>query len=99
MNDDPRPIGESLAFVTRDLGLARPTEVAALVDRWRELVGDALAEHTRPAHLRKGTLTIEAESGAWGAPVKYLGDTLIARANEILGGPIITELRVVVAPG
>lgn len=96
MNDDLRPIGESLAFVTRDLGLARPKDAASLVDHWAELVGAALAEHTRPAHLRKGTLTVEVDDGAWGAPLKYLGDTLIERANEILGAALVTDLRVVV---
>ena len=47
MNDDPRPIGESLAFVTRDLGLARPGDASRLVAHWSELVGDALAQHSR----------------------------------------------------
>jgi len=97
--DDPRPIGDSLAFVTRDLGMARPKDAALLVAHWPELVGAALAEHTRPAHLRTGTLTIEVDDGAWGAPLKYLGDELARRANEILGAALVTDLRVIVRAG
>lgn len=96
MNDDPRPIADSLAFVTRDLGLARPGDASQLVSRWSELVGDALAQHTRPAHIRDGVLTVEVDDGAWGAPLKYLGDTLVARANEVLDAALVTDLRVIV---
>lgn len=97
-SDEPRPIGESLAFVTRNLGIARPADAAALLDAWPTLVGDALAQHTRPASLRNATLTIEVDDGTWGAPLKYLGDTLIERANEVLGAPSISAVRVVVRP-
>ena len=96
MSDEPRPIADSLAFVTRDLGLARPGDASRLVAHWSELVGDALAQHTRPAHIRDGVLTVEVEDGAWGAPLKYLGDTLIARANEVLDAALVTDLRVMV---
>ena len=97
-NDEPRTIGESLAFVTRNLGLARPAEVSALMTQWSTLVGDSLATHTQPASLRKGILTIEVTDGAWGAPLNYLRDTLIDRANAVLGGPVISSIKVVVRP-
>lgn len=94
--DDPRPIGESLAFVTRDLGLARPKDASLLVSHWSELVGAALADHTRPAHIRDGTLTIEVDEGAWAAPLKYLGDELRNRANAVLGATLVTDVRVII---
>jgi hypothetical protein len=98
-DSEPRSIGDSLAFVTRNLGIARPKDAAALVGAWPELVGAALAAHSQPAHLRNGTLTIEVEDGAWGAPLTYLGDTLITRANEVLGAELVTTIRVVVRGG
>lgn len=96
--DDPRPLADSLAYVARNLGLAPPTELAAVLAHWTELVGDALALHARPASLRKGVLTIEVEDGAWGAPLKYLGDTLVRRANEVLGASAVTTIKVVTRP-
>ena len=33
--------------------------------RWKTLVGTAAAKHTRPAALRKGTLTVFVDSSGW----------------------------------
>lgn len=95
-DDDLHSLAESLAFVARDLGIARPSDVARLVQQWEALVGDALAQHTRPAHIRDEVLTIEVDDNAWGSPLRYLHDELIARANAILGGAPLREVRIVV---
>ncbi|MFZ4514900.1 MAG: DciA family protein [Acidimicrobiia bacterium] len=95
-DDEPRSLAESLAYVTRDLGLARPNELVLLVQNWNALVGDALAAHAIPTHVRNGVLTIELDSNAWASPLRFLRDALVTRANEVLGGEVVHEIRTVI---
>ncbi len=94
--DDPQPVGEALAALARDLGIADPKVLGALHTRWEEVVGDQLASHARPRALLDGVLTIEVEDPAWATQVRYLGDALKERAAAILGEGSVRSVRVVV---
>ncbi|MCZ7535598.1 MAG: DUF721 domain-containing protein [Acidimicrobiia bacterium] len=95
--DEPRPLGDALAAVARDLGVGDPRVLGALHSRWADLVGDQLASHARPRSLLDGVLTIEVHDPAWATQVRYLGETLRERAVDILGEGSVRSVRVVVA--
>jgi predicted nucleic acid-binding Zn ribbon protein len=91
----PRKLGESIEQL-------RPgsTALSTLVQRWAEVVGDALAAHVRPTKLAGGTLVIAVDDPAWATQLRYLESDLVARCNEALGAPAVTSTRTVVkAPG
>lgn len=94
--DDPEPIGEALAAVARDLGLADPKVLGALHARWAELVGEQLALHARPSSLLDGVLVVEVDDPAWATQLRYLGETLKERAATLLGEGSVRSVRVVV---
>ena len=95
---DPVPVGDALAAVSAELGLADPGVVGALVDRWPEVVGSAIAENARLRAVRGSTLTIAVESGAWATELRYLESEVLARVATIVGDGVIDTVRVVVAP-
>jgi len=95
---DPVPVGDALAAVSAELGLADPGVVGALVDRWAEVVGSAIAQNSRLRAVRGSTLTIAVESGAWATELRYLETEILARVATIVGDGVIDAVRVVVAP-
>ena len=95
---DPVPVGDALAAVSAELGLADPGVVGALVDRWAEVVGSAIAENARLRAVRGSTLTIAVESGAWATELRYLESEILARVATIVGEGVIDTVRVVVTP-
>ncbi len=55
-SDEPRPLRDSLAEVSADLGLPEPDALAVLIEEWESLVGPDVAPHCRLTSLRDGVL-------------------------------------------
>jgi predicted nucleic acid-binding Zn ribbon protein len=91
-------LGDALAEVGAELGLADPQVVGVLSGRWADVVGENIAENTRLRALRGTTLTIAVESGAWATQLRYLEADVLARIAAIVGSGVVTDVRVVVAP-
>ena len=86
---DPRAVGESVDRLAATLGID-----SRLLTRWPELVGDALAERTRPRSLRGGTLVVAVDDPAWAAQLRWLEADLVARLNDVLGADRVTRIEV-----
>jgi predicted nucleic acid-binding Zn ribbon protein len=93
---DPRPVGESLAVLARAFGAPPPPVLSAVFSRWVDLVGPAVADHTRPVALRDGVLTIAADQPAWATQLRLLTGELLRRLATVDDGEAVAELRVVV---
>ena len=94
----PRPIGDSLEAVARNLGGAGGPALVDLLQRWPEVVGEQLAAHCRPVSLRNTTLTIVAYESAWGAQLGWLEADLRRRLDEALGAGAVTRIAVRIRP-
>jgi predicted nucleic acid-binding Zn ribbon protein len=94
--DDAVPMSDALAIVGDELGLADPAAVAALTQRWEEVVGPAVAPHARLRSLRGGVLMIAVDAAPWATELRYLEETLRARVAEVAGSEVVRSVRVVV---
>jgi predicted nucleic acid-binding Zn ribbon protein len=98
MRDEPIPLRDSLANVSRELGVAEPDVHARVVDLWRQVVGTVVAEHARVRSLRDGVCTVTVDAPVWATQLRYLAQGMIDRAAEVLGAGVVTTVKVVVAP-
>lgn len=94
--DGPRPVTDALRHVRRELGTPEPGHFEAIRDSWAELVGDALADHSTPLHLRGGVLRISVDDPAWAGQFRYLADGLVTALAERVPGAGVREISVVV---
>lgn len=83
----------------KKLGLPGATETGIVWRKWREIVGDAVAEHAEPTSLRDGILKVRTDSPAWAQELTYLSRKIVARANEVAGKPVVSEMKVWTGPG
>jgi predicted nucleic acid-binding Zn ribbon protein len=90
----PRPLGDALARVQRELGAIGPSELDAIERSWPELVGDALARHSRPVVLRGGVLRIVVDDPAWAGQFRYLAEGLLEALQERLPHATVREISV-----
>lgn len=95
---DPVPVGEALAAIGHELGLADPGVVGTLADQWSELVGPALAGNARLRALRGDVITVAVDSGGWATQIRYLERALLDRIADLVGAGVVREVRVVVEP-
>jgi predicted nucleic acid-binding Zn ribbon protein len=68
--------------------------VGSVFGRWEQIVGEALAAHTRPGGFTDGELLVIADSTAWATQVRLLRAQLIRRLNSELGGGTVTGVKV-----
>ncbi len=93
-NRDPLAVGDVLGDVIAARGWTTQVSVHALLGRWAELVGDAVAEHTTPESFDQGVVVVRCASSAWASQLRLLTPQLLARLNDSLGQGTITRLRI-----
>jgi predicted nucleic acid-binding Zn ribbon protein len=93
-SDEPRPLRDSLAEVSADLGLPEPDALAFLIQEWESLVGPDVAPHCRLTSLRDGVLRVTVDTAPRGTQLRYLEGELVERAASLVGEDVVRELRV-----
>ena len=94
MADEPRPVGDALRAVRRQLGTPAPSVLERVRVAWPEVAGEALARHSVPLHLRRGVLRVRVDDPAWGGQFRYLGDALVQALAERVPEAAIREISV-----
>jgi predicted nucleic acid-binding Zn ribbon protein len=98
VSDEPVPLRDALADVSRDLGVPQPDVHARAVALWREVVGTVIAEHARVRSVRDGVCTVTVDAPEWATQLRYLEAGVVRRAAEVLGPAVVTSVKVVVVP-
>lgn len=91
---DPQPFAAVLAKLVADRGWQQPAAEATVFGRWPKVVGEDVAEHSRPVKLENGVLTVEAVSTAWATQLRLLASSLLKRIAGEVGHGVVTRLNV-----
>lgn len=94
MKDEPARIKDVLKDLGGHMGIKAPAETAALWSKWRDIVGESVAQHAAPSSLRDGVLRVRVDSSTWATEIGYLASEIRSRVNAALGTPSVTEVRV-----
>ena len=93
--DDPEKLSNILndLVTTRDWkkGIAEGT----LFTKWREIVGNEIADHCEPITLFEGRLTIKAESTSWATQLRLITPELLKNIRSRSEGALVDELTVI----
>jgi len=91
--EGPVPISRIIEGALRQYGLHDRLEERAALLRWREIVGDEIAGHSRALDLADGILILEADHGAWRQELTMLMPMIINKFNAIFGEGTVTEIQ------
>jgi predicted nucleic acid-binding Zn ribbon protein len=91
---DPLPMSDAVETLLRRMGWTEQIEVAGVTARWREVVGDQIADHAEPLGFEDGKLTVRASSTAWATQLTLMSGQIRHRINEEFGRDIVGELVV-----
>ncbi len=91
----PEQIGEVLDQLLSRLGVARPLDVAVLVDSWADLAGEPWASRSRPVGLDDGELVVEVVDATAASLLKYQSSELVRRLEKALIDAITHDHAVV----
>jgi predicted nucleic acid-binding Zn ribbon protein len=91
---DPQLVTDVLARLLRDKGWTSDVSVGGVIGRWREVVGDQVADHCRPETFENKVLVVRADSTAWATQVRLLTPTLLRRLAEEVGEGVVEQVTV-----
>ncbi|WP_035063117.1 DUF721 domain-containing protein, partial [Cellulomonas bogoriensis] len=91
---DPTLLGETLQRMATERGWSTELSVAAVTARWREVVGDQVADHCVPETFDGGVLVVRTDSTTWATNLRLLVPELLRRLEMELGADVVTEVRV-----
>lgn len=81
----PTRLGDTLDRVLLRLGAPPAAGVEVVFDRWHEVVGEGMAERTRPVAIEGETLVVACDDPALVTHVRFLEAQLVARLGELSG--------------
>ena len=91
---DPQLFGSTMSALLRERGWEEDVSVGGAIGRWREVVGDEIADHSTPEHFEDHVLHVRASSTAWATQLKLLSPQLLMRLAAELGEGVVSEVRV-----
>lgn len=86
------------------MALGRPEVLRAAraqkaMQKWGEVVGEALADKSFPDRFDRGTLWVVATGSAWAQEIRLRKEEIVRRLNEAAGeAGLFNEIRVGVRP-
>ncbi len=69
---DPHGLGEVIEGLAAKMGWTSPLARSELLASWPELVGAETAEHSSPAGIEEGVLTVRCDSTAWATQLRLM---------------------------
>lgn len=95
---DPQPLGPIVDKLLAERGWSAPVSMGGVVGRWREIVGDQLADHCAVETFDDSVLVVRADSTAWATQLRLLQPQLERRLAEEVGEGTVEEI-VIRGPG
>jgi predicted nucleic acid-binding Zn ribbon protein len=90
----PSAIGDVLAGVLRETGLAARVEQAAIIPEWPALVGAQIASVTEPQSIAAdGTLFVAVTTNAWMNELSLMEPELLRAINGKVGRMPVRRIR------
>ena len=79
--------------------MARELREHRILARWRDIVGETLADRTFPDGLERGVLWVRVKNSSWLHQLSFLRDDLVGRIGRELGDPpLVREVRFHIGP-
>ena len=92
-------VNEVLTSIVRQRHFEDKLHEQKVFSLWRDVVGEALANHARPASLSAGILTVWTEHPAYQTELSLLQMKILDALNTQLGHTVVKTLRLELRPG
>ena len=87
------PLGDIIKSVIGKMGGKDKVGEEEIVGAWREAVGEAASKHSRPASLKKGSISVNVDGSAWLYELTLKKKEILEKLEEKIKGKKIKEIR------
>lgn len=91
---DPVLLGDLIPRIAAERGWSGDLQANGVIARWREIVGEQVADHTEPESFDDGVLVIRADQTSWAQELRLQLPRLRELVEAEVGRDGLTEIRV-----
>jgi predicted nucleic acid-binding Zn ribbon protein len=96
--DKPAPLGTILQQAIEASRIDVDLDAYRLWQQWKDVVGPAIAENTRPEVIKGKLLVVHVSSAPWMQQLQFLKPELIKKLNETIGKEVVGDIRFKIGP-
>lgn len=93
---DPRKFGDLLRREFDRHGWGDRIAISQIMNAWEELVGERIAEHTRPTTYdeKHHVLTIQCDSTSWATQLRYMQTQILQAITRKVGPNVVEQVKI-----
>jgi hypothetical protein len=91
---EPERVGDIIARKTVVDPRRKSLRLELLRNNWPSLVGERMAEHSRPTRLSRSTLIVAADGASWAGELSAVSYELLRNIEKVLGRKAVKKVRV-----
>jgi predicted nucleic acid-binding Zn ribbon protein len=91
---EPKSVQSEIAALFEEPGWKENLQVAGVTARWRDVVGDAVADHCSEVSFEAGVVRVRASSTAWATQLGTMSGHIRQLLNEAIGSTVVSEVRI-----
>ncbi len=95
---EPPTLGQSIERFLSLMGAPTVSTLSSLDDQWPNIVGPALAAHSRPIEVRDGVLIVGCSDPSWASQIKWMDASIRERFAELFDGLVISRIQLRITP-
>ncbi len=92
------PIGSVIDSILRSHVPRAATDISRIAGMWDRIVGEIIAENTRPAGIRKKTLLVHVNSSPWLHHLGFIKEEIVLKVNAAVGQALIEDILFKIGP-
>ena len=96
--EKPAPLGTILQQAIQASRIDVDLDAYRLWQHWKDVVGPAIAENTRPEVIKRKLLVVHVSSAPWMQQLQFLKPELIEKLNETIGKEVVGDIRFKIGP-
>ena len=89
----PETLGEILARKLKSLGVLKKVKEVSIADIWPDILGEAVAAHTRVIRCENGKLLVRVDNPVWRHELIYQKANFLRQLNGRLGEHIVDDIH------
>jgi predicted nucleic acid-binding Zn ribbon protein len=92
------PIGSVIDKILHSHVPRTAAEITRIDQMWDKIVGDIIAENTRPAAFKEKTLLVHVNSSPWLHHLYFLKEEIVQKVNDALNEDVIEDILFKIGP-
>ena len=86
-------LGEIISRLMMQEGYQQRSRQGPIFERWLEVVGDLLAQKSRPLLIRKGVLVVQVTDSVWMHELQMQKGVILDKIRELVGEGEVVDVR------